>query len=193
MMRATACTSTTSRPVGPPRMLSSARRWRLRYIGASIATKERGTNSVKPPVSSCKKRTKMSGVSKPFKYFSPCKYGMKERKEKPGGSAGGEDEPLFVPGSQCDHTSSWMTSAALPSAHSGLLPSIGPSEVPYGIKNREVEFGSDLGTLPSQARWQATSGQGLISVGRCHRGFPRMCQGGSSARRPLPPPRTWGH
>ena len=50
-MRATACTRIASRRVGP---------WRerpRRAIGASAATKGRGTNSVKPPVSRCKRRS----------------------------------------------------------------------------------------------------------------------------------------
>ena len=48
--RATACMSTASRKVGPRRAAP------LRYIGASICTNGNGTNSVKPPVSTCKSR-----------------------------------------------------------------------------------------------------------------------------------------
>ena len=49
--RATECMITASRKVGPRR----ARPWR--YIGASMCTKGSGTNSVKPPVSTCRSRS----------------------------------------------------------------------------------------------------------------------------------------
>ena len=51
--RATECINTASRNVGPLRALP------LRYMGASMCTKGRGTNSVNPPVRSCSARTRM--------------------------------------------------------------------------------------------------------------------------------------
>ena len=66
MSRASACTRTTSAPVAPAR--TSRTRWR-RYIGASWWMSDRGTNSVKPPVSfwtsrrSAMCRTQWAGVS----------------------------------------------------------------------------------------------------------------------------------
>ena len=49
--RATACISIASRKLGPERA------WPLRHSGASMCTNGSGTNSVKPPVCSCRSRT----------------------------------------------------------------------------------------------------------------------------------------
>ena len=64
--RASACMRTTSTPVAPGRTPGTSR---LAYIGASEWMSERGTNSVKPPVSfwiersKARCRTQWAGVS----------------------------------------------------------------------------------------------------------------------------------
>ena len=52
-MRAMACIFTTSIPVGPERTWSTSP---CINIGASVWTKDSGTNSVMPPVRCCKSR-----------------------------------------------------------------------------------------------------------------------------------------